>query len=576
MKNLQINQMDLAAITDADQSIDYAFRLLASSSTRVRCPGIVIVTKKNKFYGILTDGDFRNAYLKNINFDEKVLSIVNTQPRSFSSNLSPDSLLTLINLQIKNTQTSALGWLKHIVILDEDENLVNIINYLDLVRDNVNESYYCKIYGMGYVGLTLAVSLASLGDKVVGIDINTKIIDLLRSGISHIHEPGLEDILSILLKNESLSFHNTFDDCAPNVHIVCVGTPITNSKPNLSALESTLSSIASSLKIEDIVILRSTVPVGTTRDFVIPYLESNSGMKAGVDFSVLFCPERTVEGNALNELKELPQVIGGFSKKCVEKGFSFWSRLCNSVNICDNLEASELVKLANNSFRDLSFAFSNELALIADSYNIDASNLVKVANDGYPRNKIPLPSPGVGGYCLTKDPILYNYSSNGVRSTETLNILGRKINDSATLYPSTVIDRFISKIIGVSSILNILIIGVAFKGKPETSDIRGSTAVDLFSHLVNRGHIVATYDFVVSRQILDDFNLNPKYDLSSAVYEADAVIVMNNHYRNSTVLHYLAENKTRLIFDGWSQFNFKDISKLSNHFYATMGFNTLG
>jgi len=152
--------------------------------------------------------------------------------------------------------------------------------------------------------------------------------------------------------------------------------------------------------------LRSTVPVGTTRKQVIPVLEHYSGLAAGSGFHIAFCPERTVEGQAIQELSSLPQIVGGLTEACTEKAVSFWSTLTDTVVRVDALEAAELVKLINNSYRDLSFAFANEFALLADRYNIDATRLIAAANEGYPRDKIPRPSPGVGGYCLTKDPVV--------------------------------------------------------------------------------------------------------------------------------------------------------------------------
>ena len=127
--------------------------------------------------------------------------------------------------------------------------------------------------------------------------------------------------------------------------------------------------------------LRSTVPLGTTRKVVIPYIEKNTNLKAGLDFFVAFTPERTIEGNALNELKSLPQIVGGYSKKCLLEARNFWSKISKTIVSVNSLEAAEMVKLINNTFRDVSFSFANEVALKCDEFNINCFELIKAANE---------------------------------------------------------------------------------------------------------------------------------------------------------------------------------------------------
>ena len=196
-------------------------------------------------------------------------------------------------------------------------------------------------------------------------------------------------------------------------------------------IENAIRSVSVYLK-GDHVMIRSTVPVGTTRNFIIPKLNNLSKLKAGKDFYVSFVPERVVEGNALRELRSLPQIVGGLTSACLNRASKFWSTITPTIIRTSSLEASELVKLANNSFRDLSFAFANELAFVAGKFNLNAFDLIKAANNGYPRNKIPSPSPGVGGYCLTKDPILFSSSISRKKNDVMLSKVGRVVNERAT------------------------------------------------------------------------------------------------------------------------------------------------
>ena len=134
----------------------------------------------------------------------------------------------------------------------------------------------------------------------------------------------------------------------------------------MSALTDVLKEISKVLHRGNHIMLRSTVPVGVTREIVVPYLEDKTGLKAGKDFYISFTPERTIEGNAMYELKTLPQVVGGYSSQCVKNAVEFWSTLTPTVVRVDSLEAAEMVKLENTTFRDVSFAFANELALLAE------------------------------------------------------------------------------------------------------------------------------------------------------------------------------------------------------------------
>ena len=173
---------------------------------------------------------------------------------------------------------------------------------------------------------------------------------------------------------------------------------------------------------------------------------------------------------------------------------SFWSKICPSVISMENLEAAELVKLANNTFRDLSFAFANELALLADRYNVNAFDLIGAANDGYPRNRISKPSPGVGGYCLTKDPLLYHNSLNETSNNVTFGSQSRKINSISQYYPRKILEEFcIHTGLNIKN-LKVLIMGMAFKGEPETNDLRGSVSIELYRSL---SKIVAQVLFLI-------------------------------------------------------------------------------
>ena len=557
-------------------SIDNVVRRMAKESRKVLYPGLaVFLDESGVLLGILTDGDIRRAYSKNINFSLPVSEIMTINPVTIQSEIPDNEIISEVLKRVKLDIRRHSDVVRHVLIIDENGCLIDIIDFLEILESHSNPFKKVAIYGMGYVGLTLAVMLANRGHYVLGIDLNQELINELNLGIPHVHEPGLKDMLNINIKSEKINFSTNLKNQTYQTYIIAVGSPLDSSgKPNLDALKQVLESIALQLKIGDQVMLRSTVPVGTVREIVVPLLERKTGLRAGNDFYVSFAPERTIEGNALNELKLLPQVIGGYTSQCVKHSADFWSTVTSSVIRMASLEASELVKLANNTFRDVSFAFANELALLADQYNVDAFELIRGANEGYLRNPISLPSPGVGGYCLTKDPVLFSTSINGVRSDAVMGLASRKVNERAGLYPYELIKRHAERIGKSLKLMNILIIGVAFKGFPETTDTRSSVAINLHSAIKDNVNKVSAWDAVIKPEELKKLGFDIIKDLGLAINNADAVLILNNHPGNISSDLYRTSSTGRLIFDGWSQLDVSEDEKIAGLVYSTMGYMT--
>jgi len=564
----------LATIVSPEDSFDSAIRQMAQDSRNVVYPGIVIILNKETILlGIMTDGDIRRAYAANIPFSSEISEVMVKDPITISDQI-PEELISsevIRKVQLNNRHHSE--WIRHILVVDDKKRLVNIIDYLYILQNQNGAVNRVAVIGLGYVGLTLAVSLANRGHQVTGIDINSSIISSLNNGNSHIFEPGLEDMLKANIKRKSIEFCEKFNSGAHQIYIVAVGTPLDfDSKPNLAPLIDSLSAISEVLKKGNHVMLRSTVPVGVTREVVIPYLQNETGLLAGEDFYVSFAPERTIEGGAMNELKTLPQIVGGYSSICTRLSVDFWSTLTPTVVRVVSVEAAEMVKLANNTFRDLSFSFANELALLSDKYNVNAFDLINAANEGYPRNKIPSPSPGVGGYCLTKDPILFSSNLKGLRQDAVLGISSRKINEKASLYPINLMERYIERLGLNLSEIKVLIIGIAFKGLPETIDVRGSVAIDIFNNLRERVQVIYGWDSVVDSRTISSLGFEVVKNFKTTIASVDIVMIMNNHPNNVQSDLYVDSKKARLIFDGWNQLNKVEIEKISGFTYSSMGY----
>tara|TARA_B100000886_G_scaffold305661_1_gene237552 strand:- start:50849 stop:52582 length:1734 start_codon:yes stop_codon:yes gene_type:complete len=535
----------------------------------------LVVDEKEVLLGVLDNLDIIKAMPKSIHKEIIVKDVMNSTPIKINHNLSPKEIIKKVKKQV-NLRTNGIKDLtRFIPLVNEFSKVVDVVDIYELIAEESIKNENIEIYGLGFVGITLAASLASVGHKVIGIDINKDLIENLNKGEMHVLEPGLSDLTKAMIRINRLSFsinppskHNSF-------YIVCVGTPVNNKgEADLKDLIKVLKIISARMKKGDTVMLRSTVPVGTTREIAKNILESKNDLLAGKDFHLAFTPERTVEGNAVEELRKLPQIVGGLTPNCQKIATSFWQTLAKVVIPTNNLEAAELVKLINNSFRDLTFAFSNALALTARNYNIDANELVYYANEGYPRNHIARPSPGVGGYCLTKDPLLYASTDKNSLHAK-LSILGRKINENIANYPYSVFVEYLEKEGLKLYRLRILIIGIAFKGWPETNDIRGSTSLYLAQNLKNKCAQLKIYDAVVSEKQIISLGLDYEDIYSLKTINFDAIFIMNNHPQNikNNFINSLSKNRI-FIFDGWNILEKSAVIGFENIRYCNLGFSS--
>jgi UDP-N-acetyl-D-mannosaminuronic acid dehydrogenase len=427
--------------------------------------------------------------------------------------------------------------------------------------------------GLGYVGLTLALTLADEQIEVLGIDKNEDLLATLRSGRGHFYETGLDRLIR---KHMGRNFKTAKEIPSGgfDIHIISVGTPIrADGTPNLDHVRTSIRETAQRLKPDNLVILRSTVPVGTTRTVVIPLLEEHSGLKAGRDFSIVFAPERTIEGSALKELRELPQIIGGIDDESFVKASNLFRKLTPTIINVSSLEAAEMVKIMDNTYRDIHFAIANELALICERLNLNAVELIRAANQGYNRGNIPIPSPGVGGACLSKDPYILLDVAKKVGHDSELVRLGRKINEQM---PQHVVDQIKDFMVrhGKSRDAKIFVMGFAFKGYPVTSDIRNSPTLDLVKALKEISDDIHGFDQTVEGREIERLGVRP-CSVEEGFKGADAVIMMlNGKIYEELDIHALLKTaqKPVLLYDGWQIFKPEDMHGVPGVEHAGVGF----
>ncbi len=427
------------------------------------------------------------------------------------------------------------------------------------------------VVGLGYVGLTMAAHLLDRGFKVYGVEIRDEILSELKLGKSFFHEPGLDNILSRYLNTENLKFGKTIPSSSDKrLFLITVGTPLNNYKDvNLDLIINAANQVASQLKNGDLVVLRSTVKVGTTDEVVEPILNL-----ANVKFGLAYCPERTLEGAALKELGYLPQIIGTNDKKVANELLGFFSRLTDSVVVVSNTKTAEVIKLTDNMQRDAIFAVSNHVAEVCNINGVRAKEVIQLGNLGYSRNKLFNPGP-VGGPCLEKDSYIFSESLPINQRGSSLALVARKANEDII---ANGLNFILKQIDSNFKHCTIAVLGMAFKGVPETDDLRGSPSIEIIKQLQEKS---LSIDIRIWDPLIKNFNakrVTQYKNIDDAITGSNAVILMNNHEALSGLdLHEMAKklNKNAIIYDFWDRYD--PLQSLNNSVrYFAWGYHGIG
>ena len=329
------------------------------------------------------------------------------------------------------------------------------------------------IIGLGYVGLTLAIAAADCGIEVLGVEVNEYVKECLAKNKAHFYEPGLDNLIKRHINKRFFVVEEFPSAVKYDAFIITVGTPLKEGEkqPNFEYIKNSLTAIKKVYDGDQLIVLRSTVSVGTTRNVVLPFLAELCGKKQD-DVLVGMCPERTIEGKAIEELTNLPQVISGNNKKSLDIAQRLFRCITPYVIKADSLEEAELIKLFCNTYRDMTFSIGNVFCMAAQKFGVDGARAIRHANQGYFRSNIALPG-FVAGPCLEKDAYIL---INNMPECDSRNFIlaARRFNESL----EDIVVEWVKKRIGGSDKGKIVALsGMAFKGQPETSDLRGSSSV---------------------------------------------------------------------------------------------------
>lgn len=369
------------------------------------------------------------------------------------------------------------------------------------------------IIGLGYIGLPTAAMFATHGHNVLGVDVNKKVIEALSQGKIIIEEPLLEETVSKAVKQGSLRASAEPEEA--DAFIICVPTPILPDKTaDLTYVESGTRKILPYLKKGDIVILESTSPPGTTRDFVGRILEK-AGFIPGEDVFLAYCPERVLPGRILIELKENNRIVGGINETSAQVVKELYKCFVEGEIYTTEATTAEMCKLMENTYRDVNIALANELAMLCEKMGVNAWDVIKFANK-HPRVNLHMPGPGVGGHCIAVDPWFIVEKQPEI--AKIIN-LARITNDGM---PHYVFDRIKNLTGDIKGKKKICILGVTYK--PNVDDMRESPIIELIGLLDSEGSFETV---IVDKHV--DLEGSKDRDLYEAVSGSHLLVLAVNH-----------------------------------------------
>ena len=407
--------------------------------------------------------------------------------------------------------------------------------------------YNLAVIGLGYVGLPLAIEAVNSKLKVVGYDINESVVDSLNKSISHVEDISDKVLQYALSKNLMITSDSSVLGDSEHI-VISVPTPLTDYQPDLSYVEAATKSIAENLKKGQIIILESTTYPGTTLEIVKPILEKISSLVAGEDFLLGYSPERIDPGNKEWTFKNTPKIVSGINETSLKKISDFYNSIIDEVVEVSGTREAEMVKLVENTYRQVNIAMVNELAILSNMLDIDIWEVVDAAKTKPFGFQSFRPGPGVGGHCIPIDPKYLSFKTRQIGQPVRFVELAQEINNSM---PNYVISR-ISELMNKKEILlknsKMLLLGVAYK--KDIGDTRESPAIDIIESLLDKSVEVSFYDPYVDELIVNKKSILKEQDIESAS-NYDMVIIHTPHTSFSNIDF---ENFKSLIFDTTGSF----------------------
>ena len=402
------------------------------------------------------------------------------------------------------------------------------------------------VLGLGYIGLPTASTFATHGIQVVGVDVNQRVLETLKTGGIHIHEPGLRTVVETAIKSGKLTVSPHPEEA--DAFLIAVPTPFYpdktgehNGEPyklaDMRAVTSAAEAIVPYLRKGNLVVLESTSPPRTTVDLVKPILE-RSGLKAGSGFHLAYSPERVLPGQILRELIENARVIGGVTSESAQVGAELYATFVKGEILKTDATTAEMVKLMENTTRDVNIAIANEFARLADRFNVDVWETISLANL-HPRINILSPGPGVGGHCISVDPWFFVESAPDLTP---LIYTARKVNDEQPHFVMALVQKALGSLKGKK----IAALGLAYK--PDVDDLRESPAAEVVNLLIDAGASVRAFEPFKTDGLP---GIPMAASLEEALKDADTILLLVRHtqFREMNPSEVASMTSARVVVD---------------------------
>jgi len=400
------------------------------------------------------------------------------------------------------------------------------------------------VVGLGYVGLPLSMEFARAGFRVLGFDVNKQVVQGLSGGTSHIQDVPSADVTRFVKAEKFAATTDLGRLSEPDVVSICVPTPLSKTKdPDVNYVLAATNSVKQTLRRGQLIVLESTTYPGTTRELLLPALES-TGLKVGKDYFLAFSPERVDPGNPKWNTRNTPKVVGGITETCLRVTVAIYQGAIENLVPVSSTEAAELVKILENTYRSVNIGLVNEMAIVCDKLGVDVWEVIDAAATkpfGFMRF---MPGPGVGGHCIPLDPHYLAWKMRTLNYRTRFIELAGEINAAMPEYwVVRVVDRLNEQGKAARG-SRVLVVGVAYK--KDIDDIRESPALDVIRLLHQRGSLVAYHDPHVSTLKDGDIDLVSVPLTPEALRAADCVIIVTDH---AGVPYDLIAQHARLVVD---------------------------
>jgi UDP-N-acetyl-D-glucosamine dehydrogenase len=414
----------------------------------------------------------------------------------------------------------------------------------DLITKANDRKAIFGVVGLGYVGLPLAVELATAGYRVIGFDLNQRVVDGVCTGRSHIKDVPSSRLEPLVKAGKIGATTDMSRLREPDAISVCVPTPLSKTKdPDISFVLSVAESIRKTVRAGQTVILESTTYPGTTRELLLPRLEEG-GLKVGQDVFLAFSPERVDPGNPTWNTRNTPKVVGGITPACQRVAMALYGPVFDQLVAVSSPEAAELVKLLENTFRSVNIALANEAAVVCDLLGIDVWEVIDAAGTkpfGFMKFT---PGPGLGGHCIPIDPLYLAWKMRALNYKTRLIDVAGEVNSEMPRFWVERISRCLNEDSKAVRGSRLLVVGASYK--KDIDDMRESPALDIMHLLEERGADVRYHDPYVP-EVRHDGTVRKSVPLTAdELKSADCVVIATDH---SNLDYELISSASRRVVD---------------------------